>query len=110
MQSKTIQLAEALGTVERIVLRAPRYADLADLGLPVTRVELAENASFLQETPSILASWIERLSDIDPKLLPQLCLRDTLALRGAVLGFFIEAVTQVPTADAVKPVPQNWVQ
>lgn len=100
MPAKTIELSEPLGSVETIVLREPRYSDLVDLQLPLTRVELANGASFLQETPSVLGAWIERLSDIDPNLLPQLCLRDTLKLRDAVLTFFIEAVTPVPIADA----------
>ncbi|MGA9214808.1 MAG: hypothetical protein WBZ54_05980, partial [Methylocella sp.] len=102
--SKTVELSEPLGSIKTIVLREPRYSDLVDLQLPLTRVELANGASFLQETPSVLGQWIERLSDIDPTLLPQLCLRDVLAIRAAILGFFFAAVAPAPPADARNPI------
>lgn len=39
-----------------------------------------------------MRAWIERLArDIDPNLLMGLDLRDTLALRDAVMNFFLEA-------------------
>jgi hypothetical protein len=91
--SKTITLSEPLGMITKIVLRGPRYADLIVLDMPATWVELPGGGGFLQVTPAVLAAWIERLADIDPDYLPLLCLRDALAVRCAVLQFFIEAST-----------------
>jgi hypothetical protein len=103
MPAKTIELSEPVkshrGLIKQIRLREPRYGDFMQIGMPTTWVSLADGGGFSQETPSILGAWIERLADVDPNFLPQVCLRDTLALRGAVLGFFIEAVMPVPTAD-----------
>lgn len=76
--------------ITKIVLREPKYGDFIDLGMPTTWVSL-EKGGFSSETPQLLGQWIERLADIDPNFLAQLSLRDTLALRGAVLNFFIEA-------------------
>jgi Phage tail assembly chaperone proteins, E, or 41 or 14 len=102
MTSKTINLSEPIkghhGMIKSVVLREPKYSDFIDLGMPTCWVSLSEGG-FSQETPSILGQWIERLADIDPNFLAQLCLRDTLALRGAVLSFFIEAALPLPTAD-----------
>jgi hypothetical protein len=104
MPAKTVELTEPIrshrGVIKKIVLREPKYSDFIDLGMPTTWVSLADGGGFSQETPSVLGAWIERLADIDCNFLPQVCLRDTLALRGAVLGFFIEAVMPVPTAAA----------
>jgi hypothetical protein len=103
-KTKTIELSEPVkshrGMIKKIMLREPKYSDFIDLGMPTTWVSLADGGGFSQETPSVLGAWIERLADIDPNFLGSISLRDTLALRGAVLGFFIEAVTPVPTADA----------
>lgn len=77
--------------------------------MPVTWVPLAGGSGFSQETPSVLAAWIERLSDIDPNFLSGLCLRDTLALRAAALDLFIEA-TPPPAADAGQFSSQPYVQ
>jgi len=92
MPAKTIDLNEPLkdhrGVIKKIVLREPKYSDFIDLGMPTTWVSLSDGGGFSQETPSVLGAWIERLADIDPNFLGSLCLRDTLALRGAVLGFF----------------------
>jgi hypothetical protein len=104
MTSKTIELTEPLkdhrGIIKKIVLREPQYSDFNDLGMPAQWVSLANGAGFLQETPAVLGQWIERLADVDPNCLPQLCLTDTLGLRSAVLGFFIEGAALPPTADA----------
>lgn len=99
MASKTIYLTEPIkghgGMIASVTLREPKYADFIDLGMPTTWVSLSEGG-FSQETPSILGQWIERLADIDPNFLSQLRLRGTLALRGAVLSFFIEATLPLP--------------
>jgi hypothetical protein len=97
---KMIELSEPLGVIRTITLREPKYNDLIELDLPGAWVELPGGAGFFQVTPSVLAQWISRLSDIDTDFLGSLCLRDALALRSAVLGFFIEASAPVPAADA----------
>jgi Phage tail assembly chaperone proteins, E, or 41 or 14 len=99
---KTIELTEPIkshrGEIKEITLREPRYGDFVDLGTPTTWVSLPGGGGFSQETPSVLGAWIERLADIDPKFLPELCLQDTLELRSAVLGFF-EVPPAPPKAD-----------
>jgi aspartate/methionine/tyrosine aminotransferase len=70
-----------------------------DLGFPVTYVSVKDGGGFQQETPSVIKEWVERLADIDPNLLMSLNIRDTLALRDAVIDFFSEArglVTETP--------------
>jgi hypothetical protein len=101
-KTRTIELSEPIrdhcGQIKTIVLREPRYSDFIDIGAPATWVSLG-NGGFSQETPAVLGQWIERLADIDPNLLPQLSLRDTLELRAAVFEFFYEAGQMHPAAD-----------
>ena len=77
--------------IETIALRPPRYGDYIDIGLPSTFVVLKDGGGFEQETPTVIRDWIERLWDGDPNFLYGLSLRDTLALRDAVIDFFREA-------------------
>jgi hypothetical protein len=83
MKTKTIELSEPVkdhrSMIKKIVLREPQFSDFITLGMPSVWVSLADGGGFS---------------------LASLCLRDTLALRGAVLGFFIEAVMPAQTADA----------
>lgn len=93
---KTIQLSSPLAgpngvKITEITLRDPNFGDFVDLGFPVTYVAVKDGGGFEQETPSIVRDWIERLYDGDPNFLAFLNLRDTLALRDAVVGFFREA-------------------
>jgi hypothetical protein len=96
-KTRTIALSEPLGAIKKIVLREPRCADLSNLGMPAVWVSLP-GGGFLQEMP-VLYQWIERLADIDPDFLGALCLRDALAVRGAVLAFFFEAADQSLGSD-----------
>jgi hypothetical protein len=98
MSTKTVELTQSIkghrGQITKISLREPKYGDFMDLGMPTTWVSL-EKGGFSSETASVIGQWIERLADCDPNFLQQLSLRDTLALRGAVLNFFIEAALPV---------------
>jgi hypothetical protein len=100
-KTKTVTLHEPIGAIKKIVLREPKLSDLVDLGMPATWVSLAGGGGFLQEMP-VLYQWIECLAaDIDPDYLGALCLRDALAVRGAVLAFFFDA--SVPAANQFSP-------
>jgi hypothetical protein len=74
------------GVITKISLREPRHDDFTDLGMPTRWMQMSPRAGYTQETSRGVGAWIERLADIDPKLLPQLCLRDTLMLRSLVLA------------------------
>lgn len=87
-------------TIGEITLRDPRFGDFVDLGFPVTYVAVKDGGGFEQETPSVIRDWIERLYDGDPNVLASLNLRDTLALRDAVVDFFREA--RAPLAPATE--------
>jgi hypothetical protein len=94
--AKTIELTEPIKghrgqPIKAVTLREPKYLDYMELGLPVAWISL-ESGGFEQEEPSLIQRWIERLCDCDPNFLPQLNLRDTLALRNAVTSFFREAL------------------
>lgn len=95
--------------IASITLRDPRFSDFTDLGMPVTYVAVKDGGGFEQETPSVIRDWIERLYDGDPNFLAFLNLRDTLALRDAVIDFFREA-REPPapkTASAPSPAPSS---
>jgi hypothetical protein len=102
---KTVQLSSPLAgpngvKITSITLRDPNFGDFVDLGFPVTYVAVRGGGGFEQETPSVIRDWIERLYDGDPNFLAFLNLRDTLALRDAVVDFFREA--RAPLAPATE--------
>lgn len=102
---KTIQLSSPIAgpngvKITSITLRDPSFGDFVDLGFPVTYVAVKDGGGFEQETPSIIRDWIERLYDGDSNFLHFLNLRDTLALRDAVVDFFREA--RAPLAPATE--------
>lgn len=90
MPSK-ITLTEPIEGITEITLRPPTFADFVEIGAAATWVSLPNGAGFIQETPSVTGQWISRLSGLDLADLKPLSLRDTLALRDAVFGFFAEA-------------------
>lgn len=76
--------------ITEIEMREPRYGDYMELGAPFVWIYV-DGGGFEQETSSITRAWVERLCDIDPNFLHNLNLKDTLALRNAVMRFFREA-------------------
>lgn len=78
-------------SVSSVMMREPRYRDYMDLGSPVVWMQLPGGGGYEQETEGVTRAWIERLCDIDPNLLEQLSLADTLELRNQVMRFFREA-------------------
>jgi hypothetical protein len=99
-KTKIVELSEPIGSLRVIVLREPRFSDFLMLGAPATWVQLPGGGGFLQDNPSVIAAFAERLSDIDPSVIPMLSLRDGLAIRALIIGFFIEAATPLEAADA----------
>lgn len=77
--------------ISAITLRAPRYMDLRDIGMPSVWVRL-ENGGFEQVNEETLGRWVDALADIDPNFLSMVGLEDGLSLRDAVLDFFREAL------------------
>ena len=107
---KTIELTTPIngprGEIRSLNLRDPKYRDYMQIGLPVQWVSVSEGGGFEQETPALINEWVERICEIDPNLLQMLSLRDTLALRDAVLSFFREA-RMPPTISESLPGPSS---
>lgn len=77
-------------TIEKIVLREPRYADVMLLGDPVAFGKSEGGIMFTSDKDEVIEAYIRRLM-IEPKdsaLLNQCSLADTIQLREAVFDFF----------------------
>ena len=71
------------------VLREPTLADLEDLGEPSVLARNADDTFYAVENDPAIKAYIERLTLEPPHaILRTACLRDALAIKGAVLGFF----------------------
>lgn len=107
MSGKTIKLSTPInwhrGQIKEIILREPKYRDYMKFGEPTTWVSVNEGGAFLQENVQTLARWIEELADCEVTALDQLSLKDTLALRGAVRGFFIPSQDEDKTGKTESP-------
>jgi hypothetical protein len=115
MSDLVIELSEPItghgGLVTEIVLRAPTWRELALYGEPFNLISSAAgNGEAPQYTrvdnQMAINRYIEALlkpaeapaAKIDYGLLNQLCLRDALALKDAVLGFFYAARSTTSSA------------
>ena len=107
---KVVKLTEPLDIggerIAQIALREPKFGDYLDIGMPVTYI-VVKDGGFEQETPGVIRDWIERLYDGDPNVLLKLNLRDTLALRDAVVDFFREARTPPESPNPSAPSPDT---
>lgn len=88
-----------------VALRDPRYSDYMELGPPLMWIAVGgAGGGYNEEIPEKMREWVERLADIDPNFLMTLSLRDTLALRDAVVRFFLLArmdkTTSAPSTDS----------
>lgn len=106
MTSKTITLSRPIALpntplLSQITLREPSFDDILELGLPALWVQLRDGGGYEQQSPPVIRDYIERLADCDPNYLAMLCARDTLAMIGAVLDFFREAMApSAPLTDS----------
>jgi hypothetical protein len=92
--------------IHEITLRGPGYLDYMQIGPPAVLVTFESGACLVQEMPTIINAWIERLADVGPDVLQQLGLADTLALRDALLGMF--PLPHKKHTDATEgPAPHN---
>ncbi|MDB5596257.1 MAG: hypothetical protein JWM36_3218 [Hyphomicrobiales bacterium] len=92
---KTIELSKPVaghrGQIKQMRFREPNYMDWSALG-EVESPIYHEGSATIQQHPAIIAQYAERcLVDEDISLLNLLGLRDTFAVRDAVLSFFREA-------------------
>lgn len=78
MKSKTITLSAPLGAITKIVLRAPTYTDLAEMGL----------------------IWILKLADADATTLDALCPKDAHAVCEATISLLLDAAPPTLTVAA----------
>lgn len=80
------------GSIRQVEFREPRYRDIVGFGAPysVHSVAGGEEVTIINEAE--LAHYIEAclVKPAEPDLLKQLGLRDTFAVRRAVLGFFLQ--------------------
>jgi hypothetical protein len=93
-------------TVTEITLRDPGYLDYTQIGPPAVLVTFDGGGRLVQDMPTIINAWIERLADVGPDVLQQLSLADTIALRDALVGMF-PLPQKKHTAEPDGPAPQN---
>lgn len=79
------------GPVSSIIVREPKGRDFLELGMPTHAMRLPDGSIVGMEMDEVLKAYIERCADFNPALLGQMCLADSMALRDAVLSFFIAA-------------------
>jgi hypothetical protein len=99
----TTPIRDHRGLIRQIELREPRFVDFTDIGPPATWISL-QGGGFLQENPSALVRWIERLAGIDPLFIEAMSLHDGLVLRAAILALF---QAEIPPADETASLPED---
>lgn len=99
---KVIELSKPVtghrGQVKELKFREPNFADWSALGEVESPIYYNGSAT-LQQHPAIITQYAERCL-IDDVALDLLGLRDTLAVRDAVLSFFREASEPVSLATS----------
>ncbi|WP_316172145.1 MULTISPECIES: hypothetical protein [unclassified Bradyrhizobium] len=104
MPNVTIALLEPIeggrGQIKEVVLRPPKYRDIAALGEPSAYARSDDGLMFTSDKDEVVHGYIERLlvEPQDAALLEQLGLADALKLREAVHGFF-QAARKAISAD-----------
>ena len=98
---KTVTLTKPLlgGKVTQFVFREPRFADYMLLGDPRVAVPSGEEDKvFMRPIPERVGQYAERLlEDGDPAEMSFACLRDSLEIQKAILGFFRDAESDPAT-------------
>ena len=98
MPEKTVVLSSPIqghrGTIREIKFREPKFEDYLSLGDPETLVGLSNGgAGFYQEDMQAIRGYIERLAvNVDPNFFGLIGLKDTLAIKNAILSFFRNAI------------------
>jgi hypothetical protein len=100
----TLKLTKALvghrGPVTQLTFREPEYGDYMVLGEPQMLVRTENGSQFIQETMSVFDDYAQRLLvDEDIGLLSRLSLRDAIAVKETISGFFHSARTEEKTAS-----------
>ena len=92
---KTVTLTKPLleGKVTEFTFREPRFGDYMDFGDPRVPIPSGDDEKvFMRPIPDTVRSYAERLLvDGDPAVMGHASLRDTIAIQGAILGFFRDA-------------------
>jgi hypothetical protein len=104
MTEKTITLSTPItvhgGVTTQVVVREPKGKDYIELGHPTTLVRTKNGVAEVQND-DVIAAYINRCVDVDPLLLvQQASLKDAMAIKDAVLDFFIGAQTKQSDSSA----------
>ncbi len=104
MTAKTITLSTPItihgGSTKQVIVSEPKGKDYIELGHPTTLVRTKHGMAEVQND-DVIAAYINRCVDVDPLLLiQQASLRDAIAIKGAVLDFFIIAQMQQSDSSA----------
>jgi hypothetical protein len=91
--------------IREVVLREPRAADLWSIGEPFVWARNADGSMLPIENNDAIRTYIERCcASPDPLLLGGLSLADAMAVKEAVLGFFVASqATSSPPATSSSP-------
>lgn len=95
MTDKSIILSTPItvhgGVTGKVTVREPKGKDYIELGHPTTLVRTRHGMAEVQND-DVIAAYINRCVDVDPLLLlQQASLKDAMAIKDAVLDFFIAA-------------------
>lgn len=77
------------GQVTKVVLRHPRAGDFFALGEPIAYAKKGDGTLFAVENIEVLKAYVDRLLvEPDGLIFEQVSLKDAVAVKEAVLGFF----------------------
>jgi hypothetical protein len=79
------------GAISRLVIREPKAADFFALGEPQVIARNPDGTVYAVENDAAIRDYVSRCVDCDPLLLSQLSLADAMAVKAAVLDFFLAA-------------------
>jgi hypothetical protein len=78
--------------ITEIEMREPNGRDFFELGEPIAWAQNKAGLAFTADKEEVILAYAERLLvGVDPLLLGQLSLKDAIAVRNAVVDFFVAA-------------------
>lgn len=84
--------------VKEVVLREPRASDFFSLGDPFVWAQNADGSMFPVENSEAIRAYLDRcVVSPDPLLMGQIGLADAMAVKAAMLDFFVQARTTSTT-------------